>query len=640
MSKKKDSLKPWLSRPTVNRSVTLPLTRPLTQRLSNLNEFHPNELDPYLLFDAQDSMIGTLENPTLDLDPSKPDTLNVITATRAGTATYTDVNGNIATAPANTVRVDYTQGAELTPTKFQHVVQTDYSAAPNAGFNRNLTDIDGPDGASGGVRVSETAANGQHYLTVRNQEIVSGTTYTISFYIKEGSYSTVIFYTESARIRSNVTIDFSNSSIQLGNVDVIAGSEVLSNVGGGWYRVVYSATANGSGNMELYAVVKDLNSYAGDVNNFTDYYGFQVEEGTTASSFVANTTGSPKFITGATFGPRVPMILVEPSATNLVAYSEDFGISWWTKSGVSVVSEETSAPDGSSNVFKVVENTSNSTHSVFRNSSTVTLNAHSFSVFAKTNGRNLKLDFFGGTNFANFDLTSGSIISTAGSGLTASIEPIGGGWFRCSITQVQTSTTIYPNIFCLDDSNNISYQGDGTSGIYVWGAQLETGSVSTSVIPTSGSTVTRAADDLVISGSAFSDFYNQSEGTVYAETIISPSSQPAGDYLWSINDGGFTNRIVSVYDTSLYHYVIASNAINFVTTTAVSSFDEIIRSALSYKTNNTLHSVNGVTSTPDTSVTLPSNLNRLNLGQNNASGNHLNGHIKRLIYWPYHSDIL
>ena len=68
MSKKKDSFKPWLSRPTINKSVTLPLTSPLTQRLSGFNEFHPNELDPFLLFDARDSMIGTLENPTLDLE--------------------------------------------------------------------------------------------------------------------------------------------------------------------------------------------------------------------------------------------------------------------------------------------------------------------------------------------------------------------------------------------------------------------------------------------------------------------------------------------------------------------------------------------------------------------------------------------
>ena len=68
--------------------------------------FNPLDLDPYLLFDARTSMIGTLENPTLDLDPSKQDTLDVITATRACVATYTDVNGLIASAPANTVRVD------------------------------------------------------------------------------------------------------------------------------------------------------------------------------------------------------------------------------------------------------------------------------------------------------------------------------------------------------------------------------------------------------------------------------------------------------------------------------------------------------------------------------------------------------
>ena len=150
--------------------------------------FNPLDLDPYLLFDAQTSMIGTLENPTLDLDPATPSTLDVITANRAGTATFTDANGLIATAPANTVRVDHTQGAEVTPTKFQHVVQTDYSASPNVIDVRvTLSDISGPDGESGGVRVTETANNTQHYLAVRTKEIVAGTTYTISFYIKEGS---------------------------------------------------------------------------------------------------------------------------------------------------------------------------------------------------------------------------------------------------------------------------------------------------------------------------------------------------------------------------------------------------------------------------------------------------------------------
>ena len=63
--------------------------------VSSLLRFSPLDLDPYLLFDTQSSMIGTLENPTLDLDPANPDTLDVITASRAGVATYTDADGLI-----------------------------------------------------------------------------------------------------------------------------------------------------------------------------------------------------------------------------------------------------------------------------------------------------------------------------------------------------------------------------------------------------------------------------------------------------------------------------------------------------------------------------------------------------------------
>ena len=116
-------------------SLTRPLTRPLTRSISRTDltqgfggSFSPFALNPYLLFDARDSMVGALESPTLDLNPALPETLDVITAVRTGVATYTDASGVIQSAAANTVRVDQTQGAELTPTKFQNIGYTDFSS--------------------------------------------------------------------------------------------------------------------------------------------------------------------------------------------------------------------------------------------------------------------------------------------------------------------------------------------------------------------------------------------------------------------------------------------------------------------------------------------------------------------------------
>jgi hypothetical protein len=52
--------------------------------------------------------------------------------------------------------------------------------------------------------------------------------------------------------------------------------------------------------------------------------------------------------------------------------------------------------------------------------------------------------------------------------------------------------------------------------IYVWGAQAEAGSFATSYIPTTTGTAVRSADVCSITGSAFTGFYNQEEGTLFA----------------------------------------------------------------------------------------------------------------------------
>jgi hypothetical protein len=565
-------------------------------------------------------MVGTLENPTLDLNPALPETLDVITATRSGTATYTDPDGNIATAAADTVRVDYTQGEELTPTKYQHVVQTDYSASPNGiGSRVTLSDISGPDGESGGVRITETADTTQHHLSVIAREIVAGTTYTFSFYIKEGTYSSVGFYTQSAKVTSNVIMNFSTGTASFGGADLVSNSGSFTSVGDGWYRVVYSATANGSGEMDLYVTIKDLSSYAGDVNNFIDYYGFQVEEGTTASDFVSNTTGSPKFIASATYGPRVPMILVEPSSENLLVESNAF-----FNSADATKTTGIDAPDGTNtaiNIGNILAGTSdraNSSYAIVTGSTD-----YSGSVYVRGNAGDVVAVYI--------KRVTGSFVSSPIRHVTLT-----GDWQRVeniNITTLADNTQL--RLFVYKD-NSVT-----ADSVDLWGGQIEVGSVSTSVIPTSGSTVTRQADDLVISGSDFTDFYNQSEGTFYVESV--PNENTSGSFLFDLSFGNASTERLTIYNSGANQKV-------YIRTSGTTWGDNIIgnrpaggvisRVAISCKTNNIQASIDGSNMTPDTSATMSTSINKMTIGNRYENPNYFNGRIRRLIFWPYHSDSL
>ena len=554
-----------------------------------VKSFNPLDLDPYLLFDAQTSMIGTLENPTLDLDPSKQDTLDVITATRAGTATFTDVNGNIASAPANTVRVDQTQGAELTPTVYQHIGYTDFSSgwsgirteteqgANHLGFpSRRIT------------RINESSSSAGNYFTVPTS-LTDGQTYRYSLYIR--------------RITGT-------SDIKLRHRHAVEGSDTLVSVTEDWQRFEVSATKAVGSNIQFGVLIEDF----GDQIEIAMP---QVEEGTTASSFVANTTGSPKFITGATFGPRVPMILVEPSATNLVTYSEDFSQSTWDKqsggTGVApaITSNDTIAPDGTQSADKVVFNKGSaddpSNYSILSDAFPSQQNTASLFIKADTNQR---IVIRNSSSWVAYDVTT--------------------EWTRIE----QTDTGGFFQIG-LRDGYGIPNVPD-TATVYLWGAQVETGSVATSYIPTSGSTAQRAKDDLVISGSAFSDFYNASEGTVYTESV----GRGYFDFnsVFAISDNSFNESIYQrTPSNNQVLVVIDGGNVQASLGSPTTPTGTLVRRAASFKLNNFKGSHDGVDTNSDTSGTIPT-VNRLHIGASASGANKLNGHLKRLIYWPTHSS--
>ena len=200
-------------------------------------------------------------------------------------------------------------------------------------------------------------------------------------------------------------------------------------------------------------------------------------------------------------------LLLEPTATNLVTYSEDFSNASWTKSELSVVDGFTS-PSGTLNAKKITESGANSKHQISSTISSYTELTISF--FAKKAERSFISVEKSGWGTTVFNLNDGSVVSGTGS-----VVDFGNGWYKCSSTYTASPAQTQFYILIMEDASTVIYQGDSTSGLYLWGVQAEHLSYATSYIKTIGTTQTRVSD--TVSGSGNSTVINSTEGVLYAE---------------------------------------------------------------------------------------------------------------------------
>lgn len=217
-------------------------------------------------------------------------------------------------------------------------------------------------------------------------------------------------------------------------------------------------------------------------------------------------------------------LLVEPASTNLCLQSEDINTSW-SDLNATITTNDTTAPDDNATADKLGDDGSTGTGQV-RISQVITVAAetkYTASVFLKQDGLNwgrLQAIGTGGVDddpYQYFDLDNG-VLGTGSAGIQdATIEAYPNGWYRCSITWTQGvgDTSFQFRIFVADADNDISVDLDGTSSIFVWGAQVEASPIATSYIPTTTASVTRNKDDISLTGA--SDLIGQSEGTLYLE---------------------------------------------------------------------------------------------------------------------------
>jgi hypothetical protein len=334
---------------------------------------------------------------------------------------------------------------------------------------------------------------------------------------------------------------------------------------------------------------------------------------------VANNVPAFEFNTDGTYRG----LLVEPGATNLVIRSQEFNT--WTLTRTTVTADATTAPDGTSTADKLLDTVDANTHFLARDSTVANATVHTLSVFAKKGEYDfMRLEQGNNSHGAYFNLATGAVVGATTYNPT--ITNVGNGWYRCTVTVTSISTSLTFVIAPSPNGTSINYTGTGTSGIFIWQAQLETGSVATSPIVTSAGTASRVADVVSLTGA--SSLIGQTSGTMFIDLdtrVLRDVFGGVSRRFLCISDGTVDNRVNIIQSLS-------NDAINMTVTVGgvaqasiSSSADQTgrVKIAAAYAVNDFALYINGVQIGTDTSGTVPA-CSRVALGSFETTANSAN----------------
>jgi len=516
-----------------------------------------------------------------------------------------------------------------------------YWTKANATITANSTTA--PDGTSTAETLAVTSAATATRIFVFPGGL-SGTN-TISIFAKADT-KTVIQICDNNSATAFVNFDLSGAAVGSTGGGATGAITALAN---GWYRCAATFTWLNEISFHVVDSSASVRREAPATTGALFIWGAQAENRPSVTAYTPTTTQPitnyiPTLLTATdnvarfdhnpTTGESLGL-LIEELRTNLVTYSEEFDNASWGKTRSSVVANTIVAPDGTLTGDKIFSTAEFGAHSVNK---TITLSAgsYSYSFYAKAGEYSSVASTLFNSTDGHISLGTISLITGAVSGVTGNspvVQNVGNGWWRISGsgTSAAISTTffIYPN-------TNSQYTGDGYSGIYIWGAQLEAGAFPTSYVATSASQVTRSADSASMTGANFSSWYRADEGTLYAEAnrFSNAATFPA---VFQIDDGTDNNRLnVEIRNTT--GTVFGSAVTNGSTVAGLGSAavgNNYTKLSFTFKVDDFAFSHNGTAALTDTSGGVPV-VNSALLGARRSVGvsQFLNGYIRKLAYYP------
>ena len=523
-------------------------------------------------------------------------TLGDMDVVRATTATRVNSAGLIEVVPRNLL--EYSE-------QFNNAywVKQDITVTANA--------TTAPNGTMTADSVVPTAVTTTHQIS---KSAVTSAQHTMSVYAKANGYDTIEILDFTNGVNGAI-FNLTNGTL----TNRGSGVGTITNVGNGWYRCTATAITTG---IRFY-IPNSLPNFTGNGTSGLFIWGAQLDLGATATEYFPTTTRLNIPRIDYTNG-SCPSLLVEPQRTNLVTYSEQFDDASWTKTNSTVTANSAVSPSGTLTADKIIASAVPGDKYIFK---LLTINlAQPFTISAFFKKSEYRLAFLRGGGqtsqpYVIYNLDTQSIVSTSGTSSTK-IENYGNGWYRISLTlNSRTTTVLAPNFYfapdsgyTLDASNVLQYTGNGTSGGFLWGAQVEQGAYGSSYIPTVASTVTRNAD--VISKTGISSLIGQTEGTIFIH-FKNNDIDATTKIILKLWDGTDNNRIqLSSFATTLFFLVTTGGTtqINLSNSPPI-SINSKYKLAIKYANNSYKVFINGINIITNTSLSVP-NTSALIFGNN------------------------